>query len=261
MQPEQTSEVGETLDAGTVARFLRANPDFFDRHRDILPRLHIPHPSGRAVSLIERQVSVLREKCTTLESHLRDLIGVARANERLQRRLHALVGEIVSADSLETLVAATRRSLLESFGADAVHVLLVGARDESVGDDGDASAVTEGSGYRGVAADDPCLSRFAEMLAAGGTRCGLPDAAQLEAFVGARSAEIGSAALVPLVHERPLGLVMLASRDESRFAAGKGVVFLDQLGDVLGRRVHALGREPCAGAPPAPEASLAGALP
>ena len=35
---------------------------------------------------------------------------------------------------------------------------------------------------------------------------------------------------------------MLTSRDESRFAAGKGVVFLDQLGGVLSRRVRALHR-------------------
>ena len=63
-------------------------------------------------------------------------------------------------------------------------------------------------------------------------------------LVGRDSADIGSAALIPLQHEGRLGLVMLTSRDESRFAAGKGVVFLDQLGDVLSRRLHALGRPP-----------------
>ena len=225
MQPEQTS-AGDAVDAGAVLRFLTANPEFFDQHRDVLPRLSIPHASGRAVSLIERQVSVLRGKCSTLENHLRDLIGVAHANERLQARLHALVQDVICADSLDAVVAATRGSLVESFGADAVHFLVEG--------------VAPGPGHRVADADGPrSLAPFAALLEAGGTRCGLPRDAELAALVGDARADVGSAALIPLEHAGTRGVVMLVSRDETRFAAGKGVVFLDQLGGVLARRVHA----------------------
>jgi len=227
MQPEQT-DAGEALDAGAVRRFLTANPEFFAQHEDVLQRLRIPHVSGRAVSLIERQVSVLRGKCSSLEHSLRDLIGVARANEALQRRLHGLVEEIVSAASLDAIVVATRRSLAESFGADAVDVVLIG--------------VPEGESYRTLPVADPRLGCFDELFAHGGTLCGLPGKDRLDVLAGADHARIGSAALIPLRHEGELGLVMLTSPDESRFAAGKGVVFLDQLGGVLSRRVHALGR-------------------
>ena len=276
MQPQQTTDAAEALDAGAVLRFLTANPGFFDQHQDVLPGLRIPHVSGRAVSLIERQVSALRGKCSTLEHDLRDLIGVARANERLQGRVHALVREIVSASSLDVLVAVTRESLVESFGADAVHVSLVlppgPAPPDAAGDGGadidlggsdvvdagsearDEAAATRGEGTpailegrpdrRLVAADDSRLDCFRELFEKGSTRCGLPTAAQLALMVGDDRADIGSAALIPLSHEGTLGVVMLASRDESRFAAGKGVVFLDQLGEVLSRRVHALARRP-----------------
>ena len=227
MQPEQTS-AGEGVDAGAVARFLTANPEFFEQHRDVLTRLCIPHVSGRAVSLIERQVSVLRGKCASLEHRLRDLIGVAHANEQLQARLHELVQNVVSAETLDAVVAVTRDSLAESFGADAVHVLLV-----------DAPA---GDGHLVRASDDPALAPFAELLERGGTRCGLPLDAELDAFAEGARADIGSAALIPLRHEDTRGVVMLSCRDESRFAVGKGVVFLDQLGGVLSRRVHALRR-------------------
>ena len=253
MQPPQTTDVEGVTDAGAVLRFLTANPDFFNHHQDVLPRLHIPHASGRAVSLVERQVSALRGRCSSLESSLRDLIGVARANEELQGRLHALVREIVSAPSLDVVVAATRRSLRESFGAEAVHVLLVDARGVSgEGDDepaaGDELAAGNGAPVPGEAyrlrlgADDARLAYFRTLFEEGGTRCGMPEAAQLDTLVGKRRAEIGSAALIPLVHEEALGVIMLSSRDESRFGAGKGVVFLDQLGEVLSRRLHALAR-------------------
>ena len=228
MQPEQTT-AGDGVDAGAVLRFLSANPEFFERHQEVLPRLRIPHVNGPAVSLIERQVSVLRGKCSSLENHLRDLIGVAHANERLQGRLHVLVQDVVSAESLDAVVAVTRRNLAESFGADAVHVLLVD--------------VPEGDGHRVCGAGDARLAPFTASLEDGGTRCGLPTDAELDALVdGGDRADIGSAALIPLVHEGAVGVVMLTSRDESRFAAGKGVVFLDQLGGVLSRRVRALHR-------------------
>ena len=241
MQPQQTTDVEGSPDAGAVLRFLTANPDFFNHHQDVLPRLHIPHASGRAVSLVERQLSALRGRCASLEDSLRDLIGVARANEELQGRLHALVREIVSAASLDTIVAATRRNLRESFGAESVHVLLVDA-DGCEG--GAGPALPEGAHRVRVAADDARLGALGELFEAGGTRCGMPDGAQLELIVEAAEARagIGSAALIPLAHEGPLGVVMLSSRDESRFGAGKGVVFLDQLGEVLSRRVHALTR-------------------
>jgi uncharacterized protein YigA (DUF484 family) len=51
--------------------------------------------------------------------------------------------------------------------------------------------------------------------------------------------ELASAAIIPLVHKEELGLVVLTSRDEHRFASGKGVMFLNQLGEVLSRRVNA----------------------
>jgi len=233
-------------DAGAVLRFLTANPDFFEQHREVLPRLSIPHASGKAVSLIERQVNVLRSQCLSLENHLRDLIGVAHANERLQGRLHTLVQEIISADSLDAVVDATCASLAENFGADTVHVLL--------------ADVPAGDAYRTCDADDARLVPFAELLEAGGTRCGLPTDAELDALVDEDArAGIGSAALVPLKHDGTIGIVMLTSRDESRFAVGKGVVFLDQLGGVLSRRVRAfLGTDPSgAGLPGAehPEAT------
>ena len=76
MQVEQT-ERREVPNADSVLKFLTRNPDFFNQHSEVLPRLTIPHHTGQAVSLIEKQVSVLRNKCCTLENSLRDLINIS----------------------------------------------------------------------------------------------------------------------------------------------------------------------------------------
>jgi uncharacterized protein YigA (DUF484 family) len=64
-----------------VARYLEDHPDFFLTHGALLEGLQIPHrDSAGAVSLIERQVRVLRERNQALQDQLRELIEIAREN-------------------------------------------------------------------------------------------------------------------------------------------------------------------------------------
>jgi len=248
MQPEKT-DLGNVLTDQDVLRYLTTNPEFFVVNQDILPRLRIPHESGAAVSLIERQVSVLRGKCGALENSLRDLIAVARENENLHQRLHLLIQDVISAPTLSKIVGLTRSSLQENFHADDVQLLLIAKKPTQALKPKAkiASSTTTRKrkpkvieGLQVVAHDDDRLALFSQLFESGETCCGLPGTAQLEALVGDDYSGIASAAIIPLYHERQLGVIMLTSRDESRFASGKGVMFLNQLGELLSRRFHGL---------------------
>lgn len=223
------------LEVSTVVRFLSSNTDFFLENPDVLTRLRIPHETGQAVSLIEKQVSVLRNKCSALEHSLRELIGVARENEQLHGRLHKLIQDIISARSLSDVAALVRDTLLNNFKPDDVRLLLV---RESTG-----MAPSEGDEYTLMSSDDPGLALFTEIFAKGETRCGELTAAQKSVLFGSDGEDgqsCKSAAVIPLVHNRNLGLIVLGSKDAERFASGKGVMFLNQLGEVLSRRFDAL---------------------
>ena len=229
MQAEQT-ERRDVPNADSVLKFLTRNPDFFNQHSDVLPRLTIPHHTGDAVSLIEKQVSVLRNKCCTLENSLRDLISVARENEQLHQRLHRLIQDIITASSIDDVVNLTRDNLLANFNADDVRMVLISAE----------AAAEPSSEYLHLTEGDPAIALFSEVFRKRETRCGQLKQAQKELIFGADAQDVASAAVIPLVHNRKLGLVVLASKDESRFALGKGVMFLNQLGEVLSRRVDTL---------------------
>lgn len=124
MQLEKT-DVEQELSAEAVYQYLIQQPDFFINHHDILSRLQVPHESGGAVSLIEKQVSVLRGRCTHLEKSLYDLIAVARQNETVHQRLHSLIQEIITAKSLNDIVSLTRECLQENFNADNIYWMLI----------------------------------------------------------------------------------------------------------------------------------------
>jgi len=233
-----------------VIKHLTGNPEFFINNQNVLARLRVPHASGNAVSLIEKQVSVLRSKCTHLENSLRDLIAVARENENLHQRLHTLIQDIITAPSLDDIVGLTRSSLKENFNAENVHIMLIAAAPKR--SSRKPSAIQKGknaasekpaenepvAGVTQVRHNDKRVKQFTEVFAKGSTLCGMPTQEQMLAMVGKEHANVASAAIIPLHFSRKLGVVMLTSQDESRFGVGKGVMFLNQMGELLSRRIH-----------------------
>ena len=239
MQLEQT-ESANHLDPSAVRQFLTMNPDFFNEHTDVLSRLHIPHETGSAVSLIEKQVSVLRSKCHRLETSLRDLISVARENERLHARLHRLIQDIVSAESLESLVTISRERLIENFKADDVRMFLTSVNEND--SDSDKAFVRKAhENHFTLSSKDPVFDMFAKNFADGETFCGPLNDEQRALLCTGCETELASAAVIPLQYNGARGILVMGSADASRFTEGKGVMFLNQLGEVLSRRVQSFG--------------------
>src|SRR5580704_8625053 len=72
----------------SITSYLQRHPDFFERHQAVLARLRLPHArGGTTISLVERQIEVLREKQAALESKLAELVRVARANDAISEPL------------------------------------------------------------------------------------------------------------------------------------------------------------------------------
>src|SRR5262245_59858361 len=108
----------EPLAETGVADFLTQHPDFFERHPNVLARLKLPHGRGAAaVSLVERQVTVLREKNTTLEQRLHDLIEVGLSNDVLAQTIHSLACRLIKAKTPAAVIDALEISLRVDFGA------------------------------------------------------------------------------------------------------------------------------------------------
>lgn len=224
-------DIAAGLESETVLRFLTGNPEFFNEHADVLTDLKIPHQTHGAVSLIEKQISVLRNRCSSLEAKLNELISVARDNEQLHQRLHQLIQEIITAPTLDDIVCLTRESLVENFRADDVRILLIDSEDN------ERSAA---EADRFLRADDPGLTLFDAHFEGGQTVCGVPSNEIKACLFGADSERVGSTAIIPLHHDRKLGIAVLHSEDEQRFSSGIGVMFLNQLGEVLSRRISSL---------------------
>ena len=68
------SEINDEI----VREYLKNHDDFLQRYPDMLDFLHVSHASGSAVSLVEKQVSVMRERNMNCASGLKLLPTMRR---------------------------------------------------------------------------------------------------------------------------------------------------------------------------------------
>ena len=203
-----------------IADYLINHPDFFERHPDALAAIDIPHPTGNAVSLIERQVRTLREQSTTYRGQLEELVTVARENDALAKRLHRLTLALIETETFDEVLNTLQDELREQFKADAVEMKLFASEQL------DAHAHEAG----------PAL--FRDFLKRARPNCGQLEKAQLEYLFGPQAGETGSAALIPLTAPPMAGVLAIGSRDPERFHQGKSVDFLQRLAEVVSTKLQ-----------------------
>jgi uncharacterized protein YigA (DUF484 family) len=108
-----------------VANYLRSHPNFFEDKPTLLSDMRVPHQTGSAVSLVERQVTTLRESNENRQAQLDGLIQIARDNDRLNSHLHQLTLELMEAEDLKNLLAIISNRLKEDFETDVATVHLL----------------------------------------------------------------------------------------------------------------------------------------
>ena len=214
-------------DEERIERYLTLNPDFFERHQPLLARMRLPHMrTGSTVSLVERQVEVLREQKTDADRRLAEFIAVARANDHLAERIHRFTRRMLRAPSAASALSALEASLREDF--DAFHsVLLLTASVESL-----VNVECEPF-LRKLKGEDATMRTFEALLATGKPRCGQVRDSQRDFLFGPEAASIGSVALVPLGDAGALGLLALGSAERERFHPGMSTEFLKRMGEMI----------------------------
>lgn len=217
---------GDTLHAlggaTYVAQYLHEHPEFFRQHPELLSQLEVPHEAG-AISLVERQVKVLRERLRELQGQMIEMLRNARENERLLAQCFQLCMRLIGCTDLQTMHEQLRQSLQLDFHADA-EALLFSER---------------------VPVAAPLRQASAEQIRHA-LHCGFPDAEpvcgaldnDMRTFLfGELRPELRSVALVPIGVGARDGLLAIASRDAAHFTPAMGTMFLTLIGQLLARMV------------------------
>jgi len=214
----------EDISQQQVADFLQAHPDYFQEHPELLNQLRIRHQSGVAISLIEYQVRTLREQNAQLKLKLRELVSVARINDRLSERVMRLALTLMETNGMEDALSLIDERMRVDFNADEVVLHLF---DNNRTLPSDLQHCSRGP------RDGRVEKLFANLLRTYRPLCGRLKSEQLDYLFGARAVSIKSAVLIPLGRHSDLGMLAIGSTDPNRYHPGMGTVFLKQMGALI----------------------------
>lgn len=214
-----SNKAGDILNDEQVAMYLQAKPHFFQQHEYLLENLTIPHSNtGVAVSLIERQVSLLRNQKNELDTQLKTLIQAARNNEQIINRMQRFTLDIIHAHSIDDIIMLCQEEMQTHFNADYVGIKLIG-------DQGDDAIF--------VANDAMELQSFEQLFRNRKPLCGRITHKQRQLMFPNHIDDIHSAVLAPLQNTANIGIIALGSNDESRFQASMGTLFIAHLAEII----------------------------
>ncbi len=216
-----------TLDHAAVAQFLTDNPHFFEQHAALLGEIKLASPlTGRAVSLQERQMEVMRDKYKTLELRMDELIRMAQDNATIANKFHAWTQALLTARHDAELPRILVDALKTQFQVPQATLRLWGAGPDYAGD-----------WFAAGVSDDARM--FANSLLA--PYCGSNHDFEAVRWLDGAASTV-STAILPLrsASAGTFGLLILGSADPERFTASMGTDFLVHIGATASAALAAL---------------------
>ncbi len=210
-------QVQQGISEESVLEYLNTTPLFFERNLDVLESIVIPQKNGSVVSLVERQVSALRKKNTTLENQLTSLIERVEVNQKLSEKVRAIILRLLKTSKVRDCLVTFEQFVVEDFAAAeaGVFVFKDGANMdilERVKIDDLTAVGLFGEGQK------PVLGPISNE--------------QRETLFGSRQGD-NSAVILPMIGSGWYGSVVMVSDDPSRYESDMASDFLEYLGQVI----------------------------
>jgi len=221
---EQVTDVHEDdVTEDQVAEYLRNHADFFLRQEDLLADLSLPHESGKAISLLERQVTILRDRGIEARQKLNNLLENARNNDQLFDTTRNLVLALLRAENITEVANVTQDQLSNHDNIDACEIIVVEHPDLHVSQEVRTESVAK------------LKTDFSDVFRLKRTHCGPLENEQIAYLFPAAKNTIRSTALCPVISKSEvLAMLAFGNQSENYFNVNLDTLFLDFMGHVVG---------------------------
>ena len=206
-----------------IAEYLILNPNFFKENPEVLNSIEIIHESGAAVSLIQKQVELLRSNYNSTTDKLMELLGIAKNNEDIFILTKELILSLIDASSIEEIVALIEKSFVADFGAKKSKVLFFTESSKNL----PKGRVKNPAEARNI---------LGNLLKPGKIFCGEVNK-KVAKFIFNQKTGVKEIALVPLNSSSLLGLIALGSDQPGKYSDNKDTLFLDFIAEVVSKLI------------------------
>ncbi len=118
--------MSKKLSESDVAKYLAANPDFFAERDDLLLKLKVPHRTKGSVSLLERQITLLRERNRKTRLQMAEFVDSAERNIEIFEKSKKLILNLIAARNANEFFGALEKSFKRDFKCKAYSLIIFG---------------------------------------------------------------------------------------------------------------------------------------
>jgi len=208
--------------------YLLANQDFFQHHAKLLEQLSLKHSTGKAVSLIERQVEILRQQNTQLKSQLNSLVAIAQENESFTQKMQTLTLDLLASHDIDGINNILQHRIVNEFSADCVSLQLFSPKIDNLNENVSLDI------------DSKQAKALLKIMHKREPVCGFFKTLDLQQLFKNSSTQIGSMAVIPLYIDKNncFGALLLGSANLHQFSPNMGTIFLENLAEVMSYAIY-----------------------
>ena len=204
--------MAKKIDAKDVELFLLDNLDFFVTRESLVSEMEFKHSQSSASSILERQITKLRDEHKNVIELLKSFIDTASINEDLFKKSKDLTLKILESDTNDNIKEIVEESFKKDFGVDDCKVEFFDNKAIDKLEKGTGLSMHKGAVHCGSFSNEKIALLF--------------DDEKIESLV-----------IAVIVLKDEIGLLKLGSRDRTKYLGDEDTTFIEYIRDVLEKKL------------------------
>ena len=204
--------MAKKIDAKDVELFLLDNLDFFVTRESLVGEMKFKHSQSSASSILERQITKLRDEHKNVIELLKSFIDTASINEDLFKKSKDLTLKILESDTNDNIKEIVEESFKKDFGVDECMVEFF-----------DNKAI------------DKLEKEIGLSMHKGAVHCGSFSNEKIALLFD--DEKIESLVIAVIVLKDEIGLLKLGSHDRTKYLGDEDTTFIEYIRDILEKKL------------------------
>lgn len=214
------------LDAEDVRAFLNQNPEFFVDNSDLLAELTLPHTQGGTISLVEKQVAVLRDRDKKSRAKLDEFMKAAKQNDDIFKKCQFMINGLIEANNQASFLKNLEKGFKRDFKSSAYSLLIFGDEPRQI------------NHFTSIVRKDEAKQYVASLIRSTKPTLGTLRPTEQDFLFRHQSEKVKSAVVLSVRAGREqIALLAIGNSDPNYFRPGMGTMFVHFIADVLARLI------------------------
>ncbi len=210
-----------TMTAESVADYLAEHPHFFNDRDHLLQSMQFSQHGSGTVSLVERQMALLRDRNSSIRARLDEVLEAASRNNEIFDKCRRLVLDLIGSEQPEQFFGALERSFTQDFECTAYSLIVFDETPRQI------------NHFTSVVPESSAVEYVGALMRASEPTLGILRPTEQDFLFRHGSDRVASAAVLAVRSDHLIALLAIGSDSTNYFKPTLGTLFIGFVADIL----------------------------